>query len=449
MAQLLETIADYAIGEQTSTLPDEVWHHARRCVIDWSAALLPGMLCAPATVLMEALADELDHGRARLPVYGRASATRAAALIMGAGSHTVEFDDIYRAGGYHPGSPTISAAMAAAQATDADGETFLRGVIAGYEISTRICEAVMPSHYVYWHTTATIGCIGAAAAAATVLRLDRQQFIHAIANVTTHMAGLQQAFRTESMTKPMHAGHAADVGVMTALAARHGLTGTPDMLEGELGFGAAMSKGADWSKATAGLGERYNITEITFKNHGSCGHTFASIDGALVLQRQHAIRPEQIESIRIETYGQATDICGRDDVSSAFEGRFSLRFTVASALVHGSVRLDAYTPQRLADPVVGALMKRIELVEDPTLTAGYPRQRASRVKMTLTDGRQVEFFQPYRKGDPEQLLTDAEVDAKFLELATPVLGEVKSQALLAALWACGRGGQVLALPYTR
>jgi 2-methylcitrate dehydratase PrpD len=367
---------------------------------------------------------------------------------MGAGSHTVEFDDIYRAGGYHPGSPTISAALAAAQSVDASGEDFLRGVIVGYEVSTRICEAVMPSHYVYWHTTATIGCIGAAAAAATVLKCNREQFMNAIANVTTHMAGLQQAFRSESMTKPMHAAHAADVGMMSALAAKKGLTGTLDMLEGELGFGAAMSKNPDWGKATAGLGEKYNITEITFKNHGSCGHTFASIDGALVLKDQYKLNAEQIASIRLETYGQATDICGRDTVTSAFEGRFSLKFTVASALVHGSVRLDAYTPERLNDAKVKDLMSRIELVEDPALTAGYPTQRASRVKMTLTDGRKIEFFQPYRKGDPEQLLTDAEVDAKFMELAAPVLGAEKSKALLAALWKT-EAGKASALPFTR
>lgn len=445
---LLEKLADYAIHEQASRLPDEVWHHAKRCVIDWSASLLPGMLCAPATVLIDALEDEVGHGRCKLPVYGHATTTRAAAMIMGAGSHTVEFDDIYRAGGYHPGSPTISAALAAAQSVDASGEDFLRGVIVGYEISTRICEAVMPSHYVYWHTTATIGCIGAAAAAAIVLKCNREQFMNAIANVTTHMAGLQQAFRSESMTKPMHAAHAADVGMMSALAAKKGLTGTPDMLEGELGFGAAMSKNPDWSKATAGLGEKYNITEITFKNHGSCGHTFASIDGALVLKEQYKLNAEQIASIRIETYGQATDICGRDTVASAFEGRFSLRFTVASALIHGSVRLDAYTPERLNDAKVKDLMTRIELVEDPALTAGYPKQRASRVKMTLTDGRRLEYFQPYRKGDPEQLLTDAEVDAKFMELAAPVLGAEKSKALLAALWKT-EAGKASALPFAR
>ena len=133
-------------------------HHAKRAVIDWYAALLPGSLVAPATVLEQALAEDLDRGNARLAT-GRRATLRAAALINGAASHSVEFDDIYRDAGYHPGSPVISAALAAAQSTGASGETFLRGVIVGYEISTRIGEAVMPSHYKYWHTTGTVGCV--------------------------------------------------------------------------------------------------------------------------------------------------------------------------------------------------------------------------------------------------------------------------------------------------
>ena len=165
---LLEQIADYAVKEQTSKLSADVIHHAKRAVIDWYAALLPGSRVAPATLLEQALAEDLDRGRARL-ANGRRATLRAAALINGAASHSVEFDDIYRDAGYHPGSPTISAALAAAQATGVSGETFLRGVIVGYEVSTRIGEAVMPSHYKYWHTTGTVGCFGAAAAVATIL----------------------------------------------------------------------------------------------------------------------------------------------------------------------------------------------------------------------------------------------------------------------------------------
>ena len=190
---LMQQLADYAIKEQTSKLPADVIHHAKRAVIDWYAALLPGSLCPPATLLELAFADDLDRGKARL-ARGRRSTVRTAALINGAASHTVEFDDIYRDAGYHPGSPTISAALAAAQASGASGERFLRGVIVGYEISTRIGEAVMPSHYNFWHTTGTVGAFGAAASAATALNLNHEQWSHAVATVGTFAAGLQQAF---------------------------------------------------------------------------------------------------------------------------------------------------------------------------------------------------------------------------------------------------------------
>src|SRR5688572_11389642 len=134
---LLETIAEYAVKEQTSKLPTEAIHHAKRAVIDWYASLLPGSRVAPATLLEQALADELDHGRARL-ASGRRATIRAAAVINGAASHAVEFDDIWRNAVYHPGSPVISATLAAAQSQGANGEQFLRGVIVGYEVSTRI-----------------------------------------------------------------------------------------------------------------------------------------------------------------------------------------------------------------------------------------------------------------------------------------------------------------------
>src|SRR5688572_4823885 len=165
---LLEKIAEYAVREQASELPPAAIHHAKRAVIDWYASLLPGSRVAPAVQLEQALADEMDHGRARL-ASGRRATLRAAALINGTASHAVEFDDIWRDAVYHPGAPVIAAALATAQAQNASGERFLRGVIVGYEISTRIGEVVMPSHYKFWHTTGTVGCFGAAASAATLL----------------------------------------------------------------------------------------------------------------------------------------------------------------------------------------------------------------------------------------------------------------------------------------
>ncbi|MGZ9014441.1 MAG: MmgE/PrpD family protein [Burkholderiales bacterium] len=430
---LIERIADYAIKEQTSKLPDDVIHHAKRAVIDWYAALLPGSRVAPATLLEQALAEDLDRGRARLAT-GRRATLRAAALINGAASHSVEFDDIYRDAGYHPGSPVISAALAAAQSTGASGLTFLRGVVVGYEVSTRIGEAVMPSHYKYWHTTGTVGSFGAAAAAATILNCTREQFMHALATVGTFASGLQQAFRSQAMTKPLHGGHAADVGAMAAMAASKGVTGALDILEGEVGFGAAMSVNPDWTKATRGLGTDYHINHVTFKNHGCCGHTFPAIDAVLALKQQHGFIHKDVKRIRLASYKAGLDIIDNATPEGEYQAKFSIQYTVAHALVHGSVRLNAFLPERMSDPDVRALMKKIEVVADPQLSKGYPNQRAAQVEIETNDGRKLAHFQPTRKGDPEMPLTDEELDDKFLELAAPVIGEADARALLAELW---------------
>ncbi|MGZ8265449.1 MAG: MmgE/PrpD family protein [Burkholderiales bacterium] len=430
---LIERIADYAIKEQTSKLPDDVIHHAKRAVIDWYAALLPGSRVAPATLLEQALAEDLDRGRARLAT-GRRATLRAAALINGAASHSVEFDDIYRDAGYHPGSPVISAALAAAQSTGASGLTFLRGVVVGYEVSTRIGEAVMPSHYKYWHTTGTVGSFGAAAAAATILNCTREQFMHALATVGTFASGLQQAFRSQAMTKPLHGGHAADVGAMAAMAASKGVTGALDILEGEVGFGAAMSVNPDWTKATRGLGTDYHINHVTFKNHGCCGHTFPAIDAVLALKQQHGFIHKDVKRIRLASYKAGLDIIDNATPEGEYQAKFSIQYTVAHALVHGSVRLNAFLPERMSDPDVRSLMKKIEVVADPQLSKGYPNQRAAQVEIETNDGRKLAHFQPTRKGDPEMPLTDEELDDKFLELAAPVIGEAGARALLAELW---------------
>jgi 2-methylcitrate dehydratase PrpD len=117
----------------------------------------------------------------------------------------------------------------------------------------------------------------------------------------------------------------------------------------------------------------------------------------------------------------------------AYQAKFSIQYTVAHALVHGSVRLNAFLPDRLADGEVRALMQKIECVADPELSKGYPGQRAAHVEIETNDGRKLAHFQPTRKGDPEMPLTDEELDDKYLELATPVIGAASARALLAEL----------------
>jgi 2-methylcitrate dehydratase PrpD len=440
-----ERFGEYAASVTRAKLPAEVMHAAKRCVIDWYATTLPGAIEAPATMLEKALADELDHGEATL-MLGRRAAVRVAALINGTASHTVEFDDIYAPAIYHPGSPTIASALAVGQARGVSGEMLLRAVIAGYEVSTRIGAALGRAHYKYWHNTGTIGPFGAAAAAGLLVGLNAGQHTHALATVATFAAGLQQAFRGDSLSKPLHAGHAADAGVLAALSAEHGLLGAPGILDAPRGMGEAMSNSPDWLAATADLGRAYNTQRITVKNHGCCGHAFAAIDGALALQVEHGVTPSDIVSIQVGGYSATVDVTGNYLHGTPAAGKFCLPFLVASALVHGSIRLDAYTPARLGDAVVGDLMKHISVTLDPEIDKLFPRQRAARLRIELRDGTVLQRLQPHRVGDPDLPLSDSQLNAKFNELATPVIGEAGAHQLLSKLWALEREGD---LAFTR
>jgi 2-methylcitrate dehydratase PrpD len=407
---LVERFADWAVSFREIPLSKSVQHHARRAVIDWHAALYPGLVVAPVTLMKKAFAGEAESPRLK-------------ALIEGTAAHTVEVDDIFRDGIYHPGAPTIAAAFAI-------NRNLLRSVVVGYEISTRIGAAMGKAHYKHWHNTGTIGAFGAAAAAAEALKLDRTQFAHALATVTTFAAGLQQAFRMDSMSKPLHAGRAAEAGVAAALMAREGVTGSLDVM---VGFAAAMGDKPDWERWLATLGEDFHITRMTFKNHACCGHTFAAIDGALEVKKRMQIEAADIEKVEIATYRAGLEVAHYEEPRTPAEGRFSLKYVVATALTHGSVRLAAFSPERLSSEETKAVMRKTSVALDPQLEAAFPARRAARVAITAR-GRREEWLQPTRVGDPEMPLSDRALEEKYFELVTPVLGEAKAREVLAKLW---------------
>jgi 2-methylcitrate dehydratase PrpD len=409
---LVARFAEWAASFRNEPLSNDVVHHARRAVIDWHAALYPGMVVAPVTLMKKAFAGESESPRLK-------------ALIEGTAAHTVEVDDIFRDGIYHPGAPTIAAVNALSSKRN-----FLRAIVVGYEVSTRIGAAMGKAHYKHWHNTGTIGAFGAAAAAAEALALDRKQFAHALATVTTFAAGLQQAFRMDSMSKPLHAGRAAEAGVAAALMAREGVTGSLDVMAG---FAAAMGDNPDFERGLATLGRDFHITRMTFKNHACCGHTFAAIDGALELKKRLGVAPEDIEAVDITTYRAGLEVAHYEDPRTPAEARFSLKYVVATALTHGSVRLAAFSPERLQDPRTREVLKKVQVSLDPELEAAFPGKRAARVAIRAR-GRREEWLQPTRIGDPEAPLSDRALEEKYFELAAPVIGDARAKEVLARLW---------------
>jgi 2-methylcitrate dehydratase PrpD len=422
-------LAAFAVARRAQPLPAPARHGAVRAVVDWVSAVVPGSVLPPPQILAEAVAT--GTGVARLVPSGRPAEARTAALLNGTAAHAAELDDIYRDALYHPGAPTVAAALAAAEHADAAGPDLLRAITIGYEVGARVALAVAPAHYRNWHPTGTAGTIGAAAAAAEILQLDGLRFAHALAIATTMTAGLQQTIRTGSMSKPLHAGHAAEAGMLAAFAASRGLTGSLDALEGPAGFGVATAGITDLR--VGGLGQPFCVTETTVKCHACCGHAFAAIDAALEL-RAGGVRAEDVTSVEIETYRVATEVAGHPDPAGPEQARFSLAYTVAAALVLGSVRLGAFTPEALANPEIRRLTAGTVVRADPGLDALAPRRRAARVRLTGHRGDRAERLRLTRKGDPDDPLSDAELRAKYDELVVPFLGAQRAASIARTLW---------------
>ena len=429
MTTVAGELAAFAVAQRAQPLPAPARHGAVRAVVDWVSAVVPGSALPPPRILTEALGT--GTGAARLVPSGRPADVRTAALLNGTAAHAAELDDIYRDGLYHPGAPTVAAALAVAEHADVTGEALLRAITIGYEVGGRVALAVAPAHYRNWHPTGTAGAIGAAAAAAEILQLDDIRFANALAIATTMAAGLQQTIRTGSMGKPLHAGHAAEAGTLAALAAGKGLTGALDVLEGAAGFGVATAGITDLR--VDGLGDPFCVTQTTVKCHACCGHTFAAIDAALEL-RAGGVRAEDVGRVEIETYRVAKQIAGHANPASPEQARFSLAYTVAAALVLGSVRLGAFTPEALAHPVIRRLTAATTVRVDRELDAMAPRRRAARLRLTGHDGDRLERLRLTRKGDPDDPLQDSELRAKYDELVVPFLGEQRAASIARTLW---------------
>lgn len=430
----LMELARAAESWRTRDLTGRVGHDTRRAVLDWFAAMLPGCVEGPAVALSRALAAGRGDGEAVAYVDGARGTARHAALLNGTASHTVEFDDIFRDGGYHPGSPTISAALAVAQAEGASAEAFHRAVIGGYEVGCRIAMALQPSHYRNWHITATVGTMGAAVSTAMLKGCDATGIGHAIAIASSFAGGHQENLQGQGLTKPLHCGHAAEAGVLAGLAAAEGVTGSPESLHAPHGYAAATSDGTgNWSAALEGLGDWTPISRMTFKNHGCCGHIFPTLDGIRVMQARRAFGPEDVARIEIHGYGPTVAICDRMEVNNARDARFSVQYCAAALLHTGAVRLLAFTPEALARPDLRDFMNKVTVVEDGQIAAAYPARRQARLKIALNSGEVIEHFQPTRKGDPDDPLTDAELFEKFDELAAEVLDAEESARLRDAI----------------
>jgi len=299
----------------------------------------------------------------------------------------------------------------------------LDAYVVGFEIEARLGALMNPRHYQRgWHCTSTLGTIGAAAAVSRLLTLDAEATGHALAIAVSEASGLKENFGT--MVKPLHAGLAARNGVLAALLARGGMTASGQAIEGPQGFLHAMdSESAALGDALADLGARWEIldTGITVKLYPSCAGTHPSLDATLDLRREAGITADDVERVDIDVDSITPTVLIYDRPSSGLEGKFSMAFCAAAALVHGHVGIGTFEDAALRDARVAALMPRVTMKVDPSLDGVAPPLTQARVAITLKDGRVLSRQASGARGYPANPASDAELETKFLACARRAL----------------------------
>jgi 2-methylcitrate dehydratase PrpD len=403
----------------TSTRPEDVpagvQQAAQGFVLDWLGCAIAGAQTTPGEILLWYARRHVGQGATVLGAGDQASPATAA-LVNGGLSHIVEMDDLHRGSVVHPGTVIIPAALATAERVGRSGPAFLTAVVVGYEVAIRIGEAVGKEHYFYWHNTATCGVYGAAAAAGWLLGLNAEQLTWALGNAGTQACGLWQFLADGAMTKHLHAGRAANAGVLAAELAALGFTGPTEILEGPKGFFAATAPDAEPARVIRNLQRpmpAWKLPGTSIKPHASCRHTHPPIDAALALRQELTPELDDIAEVEVDTYRAALDLTDNPQPAHEYAAKFSLQYTVACALARGHVGLTDFTPETLTDPDIRRLAARVRVRHSEAIEGRYPAAWPARVTLRLRSGQQFSHTVEHPKGDPENPVTRDELAGKF------------------------------------
>ncbi len=421
-----EAIAERYRDLRYEDLPADVVLLAKQCLIDWLGVSLAGCREPVSAILATEMLDQGAHPQAT--IIGRSPRVSAyqAAMANGTAAHALDYDDVLETMLGHPSAPIYAAVLALGEAERRSGRACLTAFVAGVEIASRLGRLVTPSHYeLGFHTTGTIGTLGAAGACAHLLGLDAHAWRTALGIAGTQAAGLKAVFGT--MSKPFHAGKAAANGLLAASLARRGMTSSPGIIEAERGFASTMSAGLPPHSLAECRGGTFDIRGMLFKHHASCYHTHSAIEGALAL-RDQGLDPAAVERVELRIKPGLLGTCAIPEPTTGLEGKFSLRFTTALALITGDASEASFTDVMVARPDLMGLRDRVELVVDESLTDEFAIPMTTRTRAGRELTVCVNAGVPARTAELER--QSLRLESKFRSLATPAIGHHQSARIL-------------------
>ena len=429
-------LATHVAQSRFEDLPPATLHAFKRALLDHVTCAVAGS-AMPVSRALLSYYQETDASRVATVVgtEARLSAPNAA-LVNGANTHGLDFDDGTTHGSAHPSGAIFPAVLAAAEQHKASPREVVTAVVMGYDVMVRVAAAMHPvTAKRGFHNTALAGVFGAAAGTARLLKLDAAQTNHALGLAGSFAGGIRQYLDDGAEVKRIHPGKAARDGILCAEFAKRGITGPAKVLEGRYGFADTHAGGEmKWDRLFDGLGRRYEIDGIYFKPYPCCRHYHSAIDGILSLRQEHAIKPQDVASLRLGLYSVGVNGHDHKHCDNLLDAQMSAPVGAALAMVDGDVAAPMFLPESLARPAVRRLVDLAETRLDDECERLYPKRRSGAVEIGLADGRKLSARVLDPKGEGENPMSDGDLARKFAANCAPILGGMKSEALLDTIW---------------
>jgi 2-methylcitrate dehydratase PrpD len=427
----VDRLASFVSNLRFEALPIDVVDKAKIHIADTLGAALAGARSNEFRIARRIVGS---HGTARIWGTDTYTGARDAALINGVSAHAFELDD---AGGCdHSGAvvmPALLAAMAEMPRT-VSGKELIAAVVAGYDVGRRILEATggYDSHNsLGWHSTGTCGTLAAAAAVANIRGLDAHVTRDAITLATSFSSGLWAFIHDGSQAKKIHAGRAAEGGLLAAQLAAEGFAGPSKVFDDVWGgFFRSFNKSAcDVEKLSEALGEVWKVKRAVLKPYASCRGAHSAIDALEDLLKQTARAASQIDTIELRLSPMLMGMCGAKESGAMAPTQMSLPYAVAARCVFGTAGLEAYSAERRSDARVLDIMERMQLIVDD----GMKPLDEPFVTLTFKDGLRATHMVPRATGSAERPMPRPDIAEKFTELATMSLSVEQANRLWSTL----------------
>ena len=424
---VMDGLVDLVLGLEVAALPPAVVEAANRSMTDWLGTAIRGSIEPLADAIATVIAAMGGEPQATVVGRGLRTSVLLASLANGAQCHALDFDDTHLPAVLHGSAAVAPVVFALAEWQHTSGAEALAAFIAGFELETRIGRVIGKRLTERgWHVTATVGTLGAAAAAGRMLGLDARQLAHALGLAGTQAAGLTQSFGT--MAKPLHPGKAAMNGLLAALLAREGYTGSSAMLDAPDGLAGTFIGVTDLRSAAADVGKRWELLQNSTKFYAACHLTHATIDAGRAIRARTPLAADAIESVRCRVTPLTLQAADQHDPKTPLEAKFSVRFCAAMALLRGEAGEAEFTEVSLADPAIAEVMARVTPEGDASLTIP-----SAHMTVRLADGQVLEERVTAARGTPDNPGTRDDLETKFRRLAEAVLPAPRVAELTATL----------------